>query len=113
MGRAIISAIIYIELFGTCCVMFILEGDNMFNLLGTSFLNNASAYMLAAAALMIPTVWLPDLKALSFLGIFGVSATCMVTASVREKGRTWAASSPFSLPRPWPAWPSPSSWAWL
>lgn len=25
LGRALVSAIIYIELFGTCCVLFILE----------------------------------------------------------------------------------------
>ena len=83
VGKAIISAIIYIELFGTCCVMFILEGDNAFNLFGaTSVLPNAGAYMLAAACLMIPTVWLPNLSALSILGVFGVTATCTVTASV-------------------------------
>lgn len=38
--------------------------------------------MLAAACLMIPTVWLPDLSSLSILGVFGVTATCTVTASV-------------------------------
>lgn len=57
----------------------------MFNLFGTTmggFLSSPAAYMLAAAAVMIPTVWLPDLSALSTLGFVGVSATCTVTATV-------------------------------
>eukprot|EP00955_Chlamydomonas_euryale_P092428 364706-Chlamydomonas_euryale.AAC.3 len=41
-----------------------------------------TAYMLAAACVMIPTVWLPDLKALSYLGFFGVSATLTCVLSV-------------------------------
>eukprot|EP00199_Chlamydomonas_sp_CCMP681_P000942 CAMPEP_0119103356 /NCGR_PEP_ID=MMETSP1180-20130426/1798_1 /TAXON_ID=3052 ORGANISM="Chlamydomonas cf sp, Strain CCMP681" /NCGR_SAMPLE_ID=MMETSP1180 /ASSEMBLY_ACC=CAM_ASM_000741 /LENGTH=441 /DNA_ID=CAMNT_0007087827 /DNA_START=206 /DNA_END=1531 /DNA_ORIENTATION=- len=86
VGRAIVSAIIYVELFGTCCLLFILEGDNMFSLMGAKALapiaTNASHYMLLAAAVMIPTVWLPNLSSLSFLGVFGVAATCAVVASV-------------------------------
>lgn len=38
--------------------------------------------MLMAALVMIPTVWLPDLKALSALGIVGVAATLTVTAAI-------------------------------
>ncbi|GIL72720.1 hypothetical protein Vretifemale_3019 [Volvox reticuliferus] len=83
IGRLIISTIIYVELFGTCALLFILEGDNMFKLFGPSSLaSNPSMYMLLAAAIMIPTVWLPDLKALSFLGAAGVTATCTVSAAV-------------------------------
>jgi len=82
LGRLIISSIIYIELFGTCCLLFILEGDNMFSLLGTKLASTAKAYMLLAAAIMIPTVWLPDLRALSFLGVFGVAATFSVGCSI-------------------------------
>ena len=62
------------------------QGDNMFNLFGTNLMgglfSSPAAYMLAAAAIMIPTVWLPDLSALSTLGFVGVSATCTVTATV-------------------------------
>lgn len=54
----------------------------MFSLFGTKFAQSASQYMLLAAALMIPTVWLPDLSALSFLGVFGVGATTAVVCSV-------------------------------
>ncbi|GFR41259.1 hypothetical protein Agub_g1934 [Astrephomene gubernaculifera] len=83
IGRLLISAIIYVELFGTCALLFILEGDNMFKLFGASPLASSPAmYMLVAAALMIPTVWLPDLRTLSFLGAAGVTATCTVSAAV-------------------------------
>lgn len=54
----------------------------MFSLLGTKLAANASQYMFLAAALMIPTVWLPNLSALSFLGFFGVAATSTVVVSV-------------------------------
>ena len=39
--------------------------------------------MLAAAAVMIPTVWLPSLKALSYLGVCGITATATVATTVR------------------------------
>ncbi|GFH14096.1 Aa_trans domain-containing protein, partial [Haematococcus lacustris] len=54
----------------------------MYSLLGNMLASSASQYMLIAAAIMIPTVWLPDLSALSFLGVFGVTATTTVVASV-------------------------------
>lgn len=71
------------------------QGDNLFKLFGaTGLAASSSAYMLLAAAIMIPTVWLPDLKALSFLGAAGVTATCTVSAAVRGlqvTGGVWAA----------------------
>lgn len=54
----------------------------MFSLFGNWLASSASQYMLIAAAIMIPTVWLPNLSALSFLGIFGVGATVAVVCSV-------------------------------
>ena len=60
------------------------QGDNMCNLFGVnSLLSGPAAYMLLAAVFMIPTVWLPDLSALSTLGFLGVTASCTVTATVR------------------------------
>ncbi len=38
--------------------------------------------MLAAALVMIPTVWLPDVKTLSYLGFAGVAGTLSVAATV-------------------------------
>lgn len=54
----------------------------MFKLLGTKLAPSADIYILIAAALMIPTVWLPDLKALSVLGVFGFAATLVVASTI-------------------------------
>ena len=63
------------------------QGDNLFKLFGaTSWLTSSSMYMLLAACMMIPTVWLPDLKTLSVLGAAGVTATCTVSAAVGWRG---------------------------
>lgn len=58
-------------------------GDNLHHLLASTFGRTPAFYMLVAAGAMIPTVWLPDLKALSYLGFLGVSATAAVTLTVR------------------------------
>ena len=58
------------------------QGDNLFQLLGPRYAPDSAAYMLLAALVMIPTVWLPDLKTLSSLGVVGVSATLTVTAAI-------------------------------
>lgn len=60
-----------------------MQGDNLHYLLAASLGHTAMFYMLVAAAVMIPTVWLPDLKALSYLGFAGVSATTAVVGTVR------------------------------
>ena len=58
------------------------QGDNLFQLLGARFAPDPTAYMLLAALVMIPTVWLPDQKALSYLGFCGIAATLTVSAAV-------------------------------
>ncbi|EIE22996.1 hypothetical protein COCSUDRAFT_15642, partial [Coccomyxa subellipsoidea C-169] len=82
LGRTIVSSVMYVELLGTCALLFILEGDNLFQLLGTKLASSSGAYMVLAAAIMVPTVWLPDLKSLSYLGFAGITATLTVTAAV-------------------------------
>lgn len=58
------------------------QGDNLFQLMGTRWAPSSGAYMVLAAAIMVPTVWLPDLKSLSYLGFAGITATLTVTAAV-------------------------------
>jgi len=81
-GKACVSATIYAELFGICSLFFVIMGDNLHHLLASTFGRTPAFYMLVAAGAMIPTVWLPDLKALSYLGFLGVSATAAVTLTV-------------------------------
>ena len=76
------------------------QGDNLFQLLGTRFAPDAGVYMLMAACVMLPTVWLPDLKALSYLGFFGVGATITVLCAVAY---TYLSGSPASRAQLCPA----------
>eukprot|EP00983_Pelagomonas_calceolata_P058258 1145413-Pelagomonas_calceolata.AAC.7 len=64
--------------------------DNMFNLFGSATGMSPPQFLAIAAALMIPTVWLPNLSALSFLGVFGVAATTTVVASVSGQTHAFA-----------------------
>jgi vesicular inhibitory amino acid transporter len=58
------------------------QGDNLFKLFGTRLAESSFGYMILAACMVIPTMWLPNLKALSFLGAAGLTATVTVTLSV-------------------------------
>ena len=62
-----------------CCCN---QGDNLTNLFGTSMFESKKKAMIAAACVMIPTMWLPDVTALSYLGFLGVIATITVVSSV-------------------------------
>lgn len=81
-GKAFVSTTVYAELFGVCSLFFIIMGDNLNHLLAATYGHSAMFYMMVAAAVMIPTVWLPDLKALSYLGFAGVSATAAVVGTI-------------------------------
>ena len=58
------------------------QGDNLTNLFGSSVFESKKKAMIAAACVMIPTMWLPDVTALSYLGFLGVIATVTVVGSV-------------------------------
>eukprot|EP00898_Chlorokybus_atmophyticus_P002793 jgi/Chlat1/3514/Chrsp23S03706 len=71
IGRKFITFILYTELVGTCGLFFILEGDNITRLIG----GDPRTVMYLSAFAFIPTTWLPDLRALAGLGIFGALAS--------------------------------------
>ena len=95
-GKRIISAIMYTELVGTCALLLILEGDNLWNLMrpqvqayGASALGGLGRWMTSSicafwlgVAIVVPTVLAPDVKTLSFLGLCGFTATLTVTLAV-------------------------------
>ncbi len=62
-----------------------MQGDNLHHLLSTQYGRDPAFYMLCAAVATIPTVWLPDVKSLSYLGFAGVSAILTVVATVCMK----------------------------
>jgi solute carrier family 32 (vesicular inhibitory amino acid transporter) len=95
-GKRVVSAIMYTELVGTCSLLLILEGDNLWNLIGPklaggagsalgglrSLLSTQTGMFWLGVALVVPTVAAPNVQSLSFLGLCGFLATLTVTAAV-------------------------------
>ena len=86
-GRAFITWVLYIELLGTCALFFILEGDHLSALFdGTKYLSHSSQWwQCASAAVMIPTLWLADLSALSYVGALGAVASVSLVGVVASQ----------------------------
>lgn len=86
-GRAFITWVLYTELLGTCALFFILEGDHLSVLFdGTKYLSHSSQWwQCASAAVMIPTLWLADLSALSYVGALGAVASVSLVGVVASQ----------------------------
>ncbi|KAF6258591.1 transmembrane amino acid transporter protein-domain-containing protein [Scenedesmus sp. NREL 46B-D3] len=92
-GRLLVSVLLYMELFCCCVDFLILEGDNLSAVfpgasvsIGGLHLTAKQSLILAAAIVVLPTVWLRDLSLLSFLSVGGIFASLALLVLVGWEG---------------------------
>jgi len=84
-GRWIISIMLYLELYAVSIEFLILEGDNLAQLFpnaSLTFFEPQQVFTVCAALCMLPTVWLRELRFLSYISAGGVFASLLIVLAV-------------------------------
>ncbi|XP_076889573.1 amino acid transporter AVT1I-like [Bidens hawaiensis] len=88
-GRIIVSVTMNIELYLVATGFLILEGDNLSNLLPEFDINlfgihvdSKKSFVIIAAAILLPTIWLNNMNILSYVSASGVLASLIILGSI-------------------------------
>lgn len=91
-GRMLVSTFMHLELYLVATGFLILEGDNLHNILPEGFelngirIRGQQSFIIIVALVILPTMWLKNLRFLSYISTTGVLASVVILGSILWTG---------------------------